>query len=479
MQSATPSKKVGVALCFAVILAAAILFLLNLGEKPFWDYDEAIYANVIHDTVQSGNNVTPHLAGEPWFEKPPLLFWLSMAADDIFHQPEFSYRLTAALAGIISIGLTMLITYEVSGNLLVAALAGLILLTTGTFLEAGREVRTDIPAIAMVLLSVYSFVRGLRSPMWFIGIGLGLALGVLFKSVIGLLSLPFLLFWLFYNRDVRWLRSRYVWMSTALFFLIVSPWYVYESSQYGQSFWNASLGENLTHFSKSILKQSYSSNDYINYFLTYAAPWSDLFVLLVIWLGVNSKQYRSLRMRDIFAFASTALFLFLFFLFASTKILTYLLPVYPFVAIALALAIGYLAEQFVKKQYVIRSGFMLLCILCAFGVWVTYNFGFHIFPYVAVNDLIASEETAAAEIIAQQPKQLDVYSYQYDYYDTIEYYSGRRAIKGMTDDQVLDEPFLLLVAKPYMDWHKFPNELQAHLATLYQGQTLILYEFKP
>jgi hypothetical protein len=59
--------------------------------------------------------------------------------------------------------------------------------------------------------------------------------------------------------------------------------------------------------------------------------------------------------------------------------------------------------------------------------------------------------------------------YQYDYYDTIEYYSGRRATKGMTDDQALGKPFLLLVAKPYMDWHEFSIELQAHLAALYSG----------
>jgi 4-amino-4-deoxy-L-arabinose transferase-like glycosyltransferase len=136
--------------CIGVIIASLALFFFQLGAKPFWDYDEAIYANVVHDTLQSGDFLTPHFGDGPWFEKPPLSFWLSIEINKVFHNPEFSYRLTAAMAGILSVIMVMLIAYEISGDLFIAAIAGLILLTTGTFLEAGREFRLDIPAIAMI-----------------------------------------------------------------------------------------------------------------------------------------------------------------------------------------------------------------------------------------------------------------------------------------------------------------------------------------
>jgi hypothetical protein len=42
-------RKVGIALCVAVLSASAVLALFRLGATPFIDYDEAIYAGVIDD----------------------------------------------------------------------------------------------------------------------------------------------------------------------------------------------------------------------------------------------------------------------------------------------------------------------------------------------------------------------------------------------------------------------------------------------
>src|SRR5262245_6266245 len=96
-----------------VIVAACFLFLYNLGSKPFWDYDEATYAMVTVDTLQTGQPWTLYIQPNAWFEKPPLYFWMSMVLDRVIHHPELSYRLTAALAGIASILLTMLIVFEI------------------------------------------------------------------------------------------------------------------------------------------------------------------------------------------------------------------------------------------------------------------------------------------------------------------------------------------------------------------------------
>ena len=93
--------------------------------------------------------------------------------------------------------------------------------------------------------------------------------------------------------------------------------------------------------------------------------------------------------------------------------------------------------------------------------------------------VIVGEEKNAALVIKRDTQNLSIYVYQYDYYDTINYYSGHRNIKQMTDDQLLDKPFFLVVAKPYMDWHSFPDSLAAHLTVEYKGITLILYKFAP
>src|SRR5688572_16556410 len=41
--------------------------------------DEPRYASIGREMARSGDWVTPRLWGEPWFEKPPLLYWMIAA----------------------------------------------------------------------------------------------------------------------------------------------------------------------------------------------------------------------------------------------------------------------------------------------------------------------------------------------------------------------------------------------------------------
>ena len=60
----------------AGILLAAVLYLLPLGQRGLVGPDEPRYASIAREMVESGDWVTPTLWGEPWFEKPAMLFWL-------------------------------------------------------------------------------------------------------------------------------------------------------------------------------------------------------------------------------------------------------------------------------------------------------------------------------------------------------------------------------------------------------------------
>src|SRR5260221_2133538 len=46
--------------------------------------------------------ITPTLGGLPWFEKPPLLYWLMIAAYRVFGVNEFAARLGPAICGLVS-----------------------------------------------------------------------------------------------------------------------------------------------------------------------------------------------------------------------------------------------------------------------------------------------------------------------------------------------------------------------------------------
>ena len=62
------------------LLLAFALFFLGLGSIGFVGPDEPRYASIAREMARSGDWITPRLWGEPWFEKPPLLYWMSAAA---------------------------------------------------------------------------------------------------------------------------------------------------------------------------------------------------------------------------------------------------------------------------------------------------------------------------------------------------------------------------------------------------------------
>jgi len=85
---------------FRLFLAACVVFLyfLGLGQMGLIGPDEPRYAQVAREMLRTGDFVTPHLNGQPWFEKPPLYYWMAAASFAAFGVNEWAARLPAALA---------------------------------------------------------------------------------------------------------------------------------------------------------------------------------------------------------------------------------------------------------------------------------------------------------------------------------------------------------------------------------------------
>src|ERR1700689_4402326 len=64
----------------AMIGLGCALYLADLTGMGLVSADEPRYAAIGRAMAQSGDWVTPRLWGKPWFEKPPLLYWMTAAA---------------------------------------------------------------------------------------------------------------------------------------------------------------------------------------------------------------------------------------------------------------------------------------------------------------------------------------------------------------------------------------------------------------
>jgi 4-amino-4-deoxy-L-arabinose transferase-like glycosyltransferase len=106
-----------------------VLMAVALKFRPFLPVDETRYLAVAWEMWRDKNFVVPHLNGEPYSHKPPLLFWLMQAGWAVFGVNDWWPRLVAPLFGLGSLFLTALLARRLwPGRTMVAVAAPLILL---------------------------------------------------------------------------------------------------------------------------------------------------------------------------------------------------------------------------------------------------------------------------------------------------------------------------------------------------------------
>ena len=472
------NKDTGFWMCVGTVFLAAALFLFNLGGEAFFDYDEATYARVTVETLESSDLMTLRLLDRPWFEKPPLYFWLSMLAGEIFPTVEFAYRFPSALAGIASVILAMLIAYHLTRRYPVACLSGLILLFSPPFFEAARQMRLDVPVALTILFAFYAFLRGLERPRWMLAVGLSVAVGVMLKSVIAGLAGPIILLWALVYRDFSWLKNPYLWMGAIIGAAIVVPWHLYETVQYGSKFWSAYLGEHVVNrFDTNILKGASTGSNmtYVSYLLQFALPWTVIFAIGLIPLIMQRGKEAN---RPLIGLAAAALFILGVFLIAGTKISYYLTPMYPFIAIFVAMMSYGIYESLREEAHVVGFHFVAF-LVCGIAVANTLFVGFHKQHQLAYNYAGAAAERTIGQIVAAAPDDLAIYTYEWPYWETLRYYSGGRRIAGIEEDQVLDRPFFLVIPSVIYAKNPFDPELQSHFTMSTSTDILTLLMFKP
>ena len=83
-----------------VITSAAALFFFHLGTYGLWEPDEARYAEIAREMIESRDFIVPHLNYVAYVEKPPLLFWATTPWFEIFGANTLAARVTPALAAL-------------------------------------------------------------------------------------------------------------------------------------------------------------------------------------------------------------------------------------------------------------------------------------------------------------------------------------------------------------------------------------------
>jgi len=88
----------GAGVWFLVFLVALGLGLCFQGSRGVWEPDEGFYANVALGMLRGHDWLIPRLNGEPFLDKPPLLYWSIALGMKVLGENEWGLRAANALA---------------------------------------------------------------------------------------------------------------------------------------------------------------------------------------------------------------------------------------------------------------------------------------------------------------------------------------------------------------------------------------------
>jgi len=415
-----------IAAAAAIAAAALFLFFFDLGGLPYRDYDEATYAQVIYEGLEADRYLPLTLHGAN-FDKPPFYFASTIALAKLIGFNEAVARFPSVLLGLLSLFLLYALARELSLRRPAALAAAALLLLTPAFLEAARQVRLDVPVTFFLLLAVYAFVRGQRSPRFLLLFGPALALGFLAKSVVIVLALPALFLLCAGTGAWKRLRSPYFWLGIALGLCIFLPWALFEYFRDPKYFTDTYLLSHLIdRVTDELIGGGVTTRTYFRHLARFAEPWILVFFVVLISLAAALVRRRTEAFReDRLCLATSAVVLVLFGAFAvsKTKLFYYLVPLFPFLALALA-SFGDTVYTKARRDERLVLGFVggLLFIV---GAVSTVYVGFHVEDSMGVVAW-SEEEARLGQALRELPKDRPVLAEEYLQWETINFYGDVR-----------------------------------------------------
>jgi 4-amino-4-deoxy-L-arabinose transferase-like glycosyltransferase len=314
-----------------IILLGLILYCYNIGGWDLWNPDEPRYAQVAKEMVESGNWILPHLNGDVYHEKPPLVFWLVTLSFKICGSfSEFAARFPIALLSI----LILVITYFLGKTLfnpLTGFLSSLILATNIEYFWLSRRLDLDIPITLFILLSLASFYQGYQREKgrrwYYLSFFFLIGLATLAKGPVGfIIPLLTIVIYLALKGELKKLKEMRFGVGSLLFLLTLSAWIIPAAFQGGKAYFQ----EIVFHQTVNRFFDTWAHHQpFYYYFQVFPAdflPWTIFLPAALIW---GFQGWRKKKEGDYLFPLVWLIVVFTFFSFSSGKRELYILPLYP------------------------------------------------------------------------------------------------------------------------------------------------------
>jgi 4-amino-4-deoxy-L-arabinose transferase-like glycosyltransferase len=343
-------------------LVLSIFFSLLFNFRPLSVPDEARYSEIPREMVVAGDYVTPRLNTIKYFEKPALFYWIQAGAIRLFGLSEGAVRLPTLLLGLIG----CLIAYA-GGRVLFDRRSGLlacgVLSTSILYFAMAHTITLDMAITVFLTGCLTSFILAIDRPkgmsrnvlLWAAYVFSGLA--VLTKGLVGIL-LPVAIIgtWIVLCGQWRLILKMNLFSGALIFFAITVPWHVLVQQANPEFFHFYFLEQQFSRYFTLYAKRYQPDWFFIPILIAGFFPW-------VIFLFQSLRLHWPKTWKDRIA-QKKPLFLviwasviFAFFSLSKSKLIPYILPVFP----PLAMLVGhYLSVHLNEDKKVFRKEWLAI-----------------------------------------------------------------------------------------------------------------------
>ncbi|KPC55058.1 glycosyltransferase family 39 protein [Amantichitinum ursilacus] len=332
----------------ALLLFAAMWFS-TLGYRKVITPDEGRYAEIAREMVVSGDWLTPRLNGIKYFEKPALQYWATAASYSVLGQNEFAARLWTGLTGFAAVLFAFFVSRKLWGER-VGLTAAMVLGSCTWWMANGHFNSLDMGVSAFMSIAMGAFMLAQRDAasktenrnyMLLCWAAMGLA--VLSKGLIGIV-LPgaVLVLYSLINLDARLWLKLHIGKGLLLLLLITAPWFVAVSQANSEFAYFFFIHE---HFQRFLTTEHHRTGAwwyFVPYLLAGLMPWLSVLpqALRQGWAKSAGEHFQPNRFLLIWA-----VFIFVFFSRSDSKLPSYILPIFPALAMLSAQVLTRLSSR--------------------------------------------------------------------------------------------------------------------------------------
>ncbi len=335
-----------------IVFSLLFLFFYKLSDAPLVSYDEAWYGVIARNIVYTKNPLKLIFNNHVFVDHPPFGFWL-MSIACIFGANEFTVRFFSALAGFFSVIFLFFIGKK--ENFIQGFVMSIVILSSMWFMFRARSGNLDVLLVFFQILTVFFFLQK-KEKYFYFGV-ISFAFSILIKTLVGFGLLPVLVF-LFIKNHFLYKKSTYV-KALFLFFLIVSPWYIYnayiDKNFLKYHFFDIGMRGGTKTFSLDFVKQN------LFYLKIGVGKWFRLFELSFF---LSIIDFFKTRKNRFFIKIMWLWFLgFCIFLFSYKTEIWHLLPLFPSIALFISFLPIFLSDIFRLNKKVLNIVFLIFVFL--------------------------------------------------------------------------------------------------------------------